>query len=105
MRRLRRKNCDVAFAREAIMQAARYLGITLHSDDEIIAEADATMARVDREIERLQRAGELRSVNQSYRSYRLEASARGERVMRYQDWMRNYRENMMRQVASSLRYL
>lgn len=92
-------------ANESIAAAANALGIALHTDEDIVQAAMAAAARVDSEVERMQRAGELKSVNKSYQSYRLEASARGERVMRYQDWMRRYKEDLLCKLAATLRYL
>lgn len=60
-------------------------------------------ARVDAEIERMQRAGELKSVNKSYRNYRLNASAQGERVLRYAEWIQRYKANLVREIAANLR--
>ena len=73
------------------------------SDDEICDGAMLVAARVDREIERMQRAGKMKSVNTSYRNYRLEASQRGERVLRYAEWMERYKANLVREVAANLR--
>jgi len=73
------------------------------SEDRIRADAMAVAARVDAEIARLQRAGGLKSVNASYRQYRLETSARGERVMRYADWMNRYKAGLIREIAANLR--
>ena len=42
---------------------------------------------------RIVESGELKTINQAYRSYRLEASARGERALRYDAWMQRYRED------------
>jgi hypothetical protein len=88
-----------------IAGAAKRLNIALSSDEEVDAEAMTVVARVDAEIERLQRSGELKSVNTSYRAYRLEASARGEKALRYAEWMDKYRENLVRQLAAALRYV
>jgi hypothetical protein len=90
--------------RAAIAGAAKRLRVALYSDDEIHAEADAVIARVEAEIENLKRAGELKSVNQSYRAYRLAASARGERAAPYADWFNKYRANLVRELAAALRY-
>jgi len=73
------------------------------SDDEICNEAMLVAARVDREIERMQRAGEMKSANRSYRNYRLEASRRGERILRYAEWMDHYKANLVREIAANLR--
>jgi hypothetical protein len=92
-------------AEKSIAAAANALNVTLYTDEEVTQAALAAAARIDSEVERMQRSGELRSVNKSYQSYRIEASARGERVMRYQDWMRRYKEDLLRKLAATLRYL
>jgi hypothetical protein len=71
----------LAVAAEAIAAAAKRLNIALLSNEEVAADAMAAVARVDEEIQRLQRSGELKSVNTSYRAYRLEMSARGEKTV------------------------
>ena len=60
-------------------------------------------ARVEAEIARLQAGGGLKSVNASYRQYRLETTARGERVIRYADWMDRYKADLIREIAENLR--
>lgn len=95
----------LALAAEAIAEAAKRLNVTLFSDEEIAAEAMAVVARVDEEIERLHRSGDLKSVNKSYRAYRIETSARGEKALRYAEWMDKYRANLVRQLAAALRYV
>jgi len=90
--------------RAAIEGAAKRLRIALYSDDAIRAEADAVIARVEAEIENLKGAGQLKSVNQSYRAYRLAASARGERATSYADWFNNYKADLVRELAAAQRY-
>jgi hypothetical protein len=93
------------FACESITRAAKRLNIALQTEQELLDEAAAVIARIDGEIERMQQRGELKSVNKSYQSYRIDASARGERVMRYVDWMRDYKAGVVRKLAATLRYL
>lgn len=88
----------------AVQGAAKRLRVALYSDDEIFADADRTIARVEEEIENLKRAGQLKSVNQSYRAYRLEASARGEKAAAYAEWFNKYKANLVRELAAALRY-
>ncbi len=89
----------------AIEQAAKRLLVTLYADDDISADAERIVARVNEEIETMQRTGQLRSVNQSYRAYRMEAAARGEKAAPYADWFNKYRVNLVRQLAAALRYV
>lgn len=100
---LRRK--PDAAAGEVIRAAAKKLGVVVQSDDEIAAEAKAVAERIALEMRRQQQSGELKAVNQAYRSYRLEAGARGERALRYDAWMQRYREDLVRQVAATLRQI
>lgn len=86
-----------------IMTAAR-LHVALYSNEAVISEALGAIARMEEELERLQRSGELKSVNRSYRIYRQDASARGEKIVPYALWFRKYKENLVRQLAAALRY-
>ena len=95
----------VLLACASVEAAAKRFNIVLRSDDEILDEAMNIAARVDAEMQKLQHSGGLKSINKAYRRYRLEASGRGERVLRYDEWMRKYRENLVRELASTLRYL
>jgi hypothetical protein len=88
----------------AVEAAAKRLRIALYSDDEICADADGIIARVEEEIENLKSAGQLKSVNQSYRAYRLETSAGGEKAAPYADWLNKYKANLVRELAAALRY-
>jgi hypothetical protein len=92
---------QLAFA--SVCAAAKQLNVALKSDNEISAEAMDAVLRVDSELQKLQRAGELKSINRAYRAYRLEATGQGVRIQRYDDWMRKYRENLVREVAATLR--
>ena len=108
MARLRRRessdrNNAAMPAGETIAAAAERLGIALYADDDVAADAAAMIARIDGEIDRLQQAGELKTINRSYRTYRMESSARGEKVLRYADWINKYKENLARQLAAALR--
>ena len=60
---------------------------------------------MDEEIEALRGSREFKSVNQSYRTYRMEASARGEKVTPYAQWLNKYKANLVRQLANALRYV
>jgi hypothetical protein len=93
----------VSLAVASVMATAKRLGVPLQTDDELADEAMNAAARVDAELEKLRNSGGLKSINKAYRSYRLETGARGERALRYDAWMRKYRENLVRQVAATLR--
>ena len=90
---------------QAVVRAAKQRHVDLHSDAEILEHATAAIARIDDELERLRKSGDLRPVNKSYQSYRHEAAAKGERVVPYAQWMLGYREELVRKLAATLRYL
>lgn len=102
-RRIGEESSDVARACAAIVRAASRLGIVLQSDEQISAEALQVVARLDDEILQQKQAGVLRSVNKAYREYRLDATARGEPTLRYAQWMDRYKEQLIRQIAETLR--
>jgi hypothetical protein len=93
----------LSLAHDVALAAAQRLNVLLQSDGEIADEAALVAARVDAETEKLHQRGELKSVNRVYRNYRLDATARGERIVRYAEWMRKYKENLVRQTAIALR--
>jgi hypothetical protein len=87
-----------------LVAAAARWQVPLYSPEEISDEAAAAIARVENELESLQRAGALKSVNRSYKDYRQNASARGEKIVPYVAWFNKYKENLVRQLAAALRY-
>jgi hypothetical protein len=94
-----------ARAQAAVLAAAKKLNVALHSEQDIADAAMKIATRVDAELRQQHESGGLKSINQAYRSYRLDSSARGECVLRYDEWMRKYRENLVRQIASALRQI
>ena len=102
-----RETCDGAALStcQAVVRAAKQRNVDLHSDEEILEHALAAIARIDDELERLRQSGDLRPVNKSYQSYRRDASAKGERVVPYAQWMLGYKEELVRKLAATLRYL
>ena len=102
-----RETCDGAAlsACQAIVRAAKQRNVDLHSDEEILEQATAVIARIDDELVRLRQSGGLRPVNKSYQSYRRETAEKGERVVPYAQWMLGYKEELVRKVAATLRYL
>lgn len=90
-------------AGKAIAAAAKQCGATLYADQETLIAAVAVIARVEEEIERLQRAGELKSVNRSYKIYRTETTARGEIASPYAQWLNEYKVKLVRELAAALR--
>ncbi|HEY1982772.1 MAG TPA: hypothetical protein VGH13_22055 [Xanthobacteraceae bacterium] len=96
---------SAAQAHESVARAAKRLGVSFSSDEEIAEEAMRAIARLDAEVERQMQTGALKSVNKSYRAYRLEASGRGESVLRYADWMERYKAKLVRDIAANLRLL
>jgi len=101
----RRKSSDQsALVCDAVVRAAQRLGVALRTDADLDREAGRAIARLDAEIASQMRAGALKSVNQSYRQYRLAASSRGERALPYAKWMDGYKIKLMREIAANLRY-
>ena len=101
----RRRDETVAPIRRAVIRTAGQRNVDLHSDEEILEQATAVIARIDNELEHLRQSGDLRPVNKSYQSYRREAAAKGERVVPYAQWMLGYKEELVRKLAATLRYL
>jgi hypothetical protein len=102
-RLFRRESSDVAHAAIVVARVAKKLGVALLSDEQIVSEAQGVAARIEAEMTKQQANGGLKSVNRAYRDYRIETSARGERVLRYDEWMLKYKENLVRQAAAALR--
>ena len=103
LRRAREASDRTVLACTCILRAAERLAIPLQSDQDLREEALRVIARLDLEIEKQQRSGVLKSVNTAYRQYRLDASARGERTMRYAEWMERYKTDLLREIAANLR--
>jgi hypothetical protein len=102
-----RESCDGAAlsACQAVVRAAKQRNVELYADEEILEQATAAIARIDDELERLRKSGDLRPVNRSYQSYRRDAAAKGERVVPYAQWMLGYKAELVRKLAATLRYL
>jgi hypothetical protein len=88
---------------ESIARIAGASAMTLQSDEEVAAEARAVVARLDDEMVKQKQAGVLKPVNKAYRDYRLERTARGERVVPYAQWMNRYKVKLIRDIAANLR--
>ena len=102
-----RETCDGAAlsACRAVVRAAKQRNVDLHSDEGILEQATAVIARIDGELGRLRQSGDLRPVNKSYQAYRHDAAAKGERIVPYAQWMLGYKEELVRKLAATLRYL
>lgn len=90
---------------QAVVRAAKQRNVDLHSDEGILEQATAVIARIDDELERLRQSGDLRPVNKSYQSYRRDAAEKGGRIVPYAQWMLGYKEELVRKLAATLRYL
>jgi hypothetical protein len=97
-------SCFAPAADQVLIAAAARLCVVLYSDEEIVGEAVASISRVEAELENLQGSGALKSVNRSYRIYRQDSSARGEKIVPYAIWFGKYKENLVRELAIALRY-
>lgn len=87
-----------------VENTAQRLAIVVYSEQDISHEAEEIIACVEREIEKLRQAGAMKTVNRAYRSHRMQASARGEKVLPYAEWFNKYKQNLVRQLAAALRY-
>jgi hypothetical protein len=96
---------DAADLAHAVAVSAKRLGIALISDEDMAAEANAVIARLEQEIAAQSRNGALKAVNRAYRDYRLQATARGEKVLPYAQWMARYKAKLVREIAQNLRTL
>ena len=94
----------LSLMREAVLAAAQRRNITLHSDDEVADTALRIALHIEGVMEKLQRSGGMKTMNHSYRKYRLEARE-GERVMSYGEWRRNYKVDLVRKTAKALRQM
>jgi len=94
-----------ASACESIQRAAKRLNVSIFADTMVETDALTVIDRIEHEIERLRSSGGMRPINKSYQAYRLEATVRGERVVPYAQWMRQYTENLVRAAAATLKYL
>ena len=90
---------------QAVARVAKQRNVDLYCDEEMLEQATAAIARIDDELERLRRSGDLRPVNKSYQAYRRDAAAKGERVVPYAQWMLGYKEALVRKLAATLRFL
>lgn len=87
-----------------VENAAQRLAIVVYSGADILREAEAIIVRVEREIENLRQAGEMKPINRAYSFHRVQASARGETMLPYAEWLNKYKQNLVRQLAEALRY-
>jgi hypothetical protein len=93
----------IAAYREGLTQGLGARAAARLSEEQIHAGALLVAARVDEELVRMQRAGELKAVNTSYRDYRVAAAARGEKIVRYAEWLDRYKATLVRDIAANLR--
>jgi hypothetical protein len=89
--------------RDAALAAACRHDIVLQTDDDVAEEALRVVALIDANIDTLRLSGGFRPVTGGYSIHRSEAEERGERPMRYVDWMLKYRANLVRETAYALR--
>src|SRR6202035_490509 len=73
-----RETCDGAAlsACRELVRAAKQCNVDLHSDEEIVDQATAVIARIEDELDHLRQSGDLRPVNKSYQTYRRDAAAK-----------------------------
>jgi hypothetical protein len=84
---------------KAVEIVAGELGVALETDASIRDRAEATVAAVELQLERMKQAGELRRVTRSYREYRLARAATGEGAQAWCAWFANYKAELVRAAA------
>lgn len=95
--------CELAIATRVIEQTALALGVLLHDDASVRAIAASAVAKLEHELQVLQGAGGMKSVNKAYREYRLAKTAAQEKYIGYSRWLFEYKANVIEAVAINSR--
>jgi hypothetical protein len=90
-------------ARESVLRAASELGVILESNETVQANAVQAIATIDRQLADLKQAGDLSTINKSYREYRLAQGAAGKKAMPYAYYIWNYKLTLIKVVAQATR--
>lgn len=86
-----------------LRECAVALGVLLHTSDSLQDDAIKVIAAVDAQLQAMQDAGELQSVNRSYREYRLKKTELREPYLGYVTWFAQYRATLVRAAAEIMR--
>lgn len=84
---------------QAVSRCSEAVHVVTKSDDSIRAEAAAKVELARRQFEELQRGGEMKSFNRSYREYRLAQTAAGLRFVGYKRWCDDYLGRIVADLA------
>ncbi len=86
-----------------VSATAKTLGVLLVSEDRIREQAETVVRNVEEQFASLAARGELKSVNRSYREYRIAETAAGNKPIGYPTFVSNYKLEMVRTVAQHSR--
>lgn len=93
----------IADAESIVRDVAKDFGVFLHTSDSLQEDAIKVIAAVDAQLKAMHDAGELQSVNRSYREYRMKKTELHEPFVGYVTWMRDYRASLVRTAAQIMR--
>lgn len=85
-----------------VVAAADEMGVVLQSADELACLADDAVGHIEREFDRMLRAGELRVLNRRYKVYRLAQNAAGKGAVSYPRWIADYKATLIRLAAAAV---
>lgn len=90
---------NVDEARRILADAIAAVGVHPTPNAIVVGRAEEFAKRVDDEAIAMQRRGEMKPVNQAYRTQRLEALAAGKKMPGYEEWRDAYLHNVIEKIA------
>jgi hypothetical protein len=94
---------DMKAAADHFETIASALGVILVKPDSVRVHAQSVVANITAHFEAMRAAGELKSVNKSYREYRLRETSAGNKPIGYPTFLSNYLANIVKQTAQHSR--
>lgn len=87
---------------DAVVNEAGILGAPWRSMPEVVANAEAAVAEIERHIEALNSSGGMREMNAGYRSYRLAMQSTGEAAMNYGTYLQGFKLKMIARIGGNV---
>lgn len=88
-----------AVSRDGLINAAALVGAPWQTAGQVRTLAEAEVEKLLADIDRKQRAGELRQVNRDYKAYRMARASRGEHAIPYNAYFSNFVASVVRLAA------